>query len=75
MRVPKNYKGFELEYIIPNVLTQYIREKNRKFAGIIYFPCKDNKDNYGFRENINVVIPTIPNRGGKEIYSEELGGK
>lgn len=75
INVTKHNKDFKPEYILPNILTECIREKNNKFAGIIYFSCKNRNDNYGYREDINIVITTIPNENSKEKYSIELGKK
>lgn len=73
--VSKPNENFKPEYIVPNLLTQYIRKRSSKFRGIVYFSCKNANDIYEYNDNINIAIPTISDSDNKRAYSEELGKK
>ncbi|MDP4146641.1 MAG: hypothetical protein Q8936_19555 [Bacillota bacterium] len=63
------------EYIVPNLILQYLKNNESELGGILYFTCKTGIDGLKQNENINLVIPTIWDKHSNEDYDYKLINK
>ena len=66
------HSAFKPEYVIPQMLTQWVYRHNEKIKGIKYFSCHKNEENLRYN-GFNVVLPAknYDTRG----YSKDLAEK
>ena len=62
---------YKQEYIIPQMLMQWVKRNQSKIQGIEYFSCVDNSKFIGIWEGYNIVIPVLSPYDDKR-YSEKL---
>lgn len=72
----KQYKNanFNIEYIIPNMVLQWLSNEKEHFDGIRYFSTKMNHKNFNSK-GINIVLPPKQNKNSlKNGYCPRLKG-
>jgi hypothetical protein len=70
VRVFQTEENFKPEYIIPQLVTQYVSEENR-YDGIIYFSTKDTDSGVLAKDCRNIVLPAKANSSDEE-FSQNL---
>jgi hypothetical protein len=72
VKVKEQTGDFKPEYIIPQMLLQYVKSDSRKLDGIAYPSTKMNYNEFSEISTYNIVLP--PRNWGNEDFCQDLKG-